>query len=158
MSVPDDFDLFRSDFSYVNGVSATPSSSAVVGAVDMVNGANNLKPWSLRPLVFSFGDDGLAGIALDPISSGGAVLDQYQYVDASWNWPINAANMGVESPGRSGIFLFPDPYMRRFIAANDPTAVSRMATDRRLVGENLDVSDTTAVADNITNFSLQASR
>ncbi len=182
-NIADEFDLFRSDFAYVTGT-ANLSTTAAPSAVDVQTGRSdaipasgsnpaipNLKPWSMRPLVLSAGDDGEFGISLDPIDASGAVLNQFEYYSTSWMWPINTANMGDEAAGRgTGTYLFIDPYLRQFIRQNDPTIVNRSAgaaaytTSRRLPGEDLDPMDdhdSTAIRDtrrddNITNYDLQA--
>ncbi len=154
-SATDDFDLFRVDF--VN----TGTSDAVKALdVNTSSGYARESPWPLRPLIVSAGDDAEFGIALDPVGSAGTPLPAFNYVDSSsWNrWPIDAAHMGVESGGRtppSDYYIFADPYLRRFIAANDPTATGRSGTARRLPGEVLSATDTSEAADNVTNYELQ---
>ncbi|MFG0263268.1 MAG: type II secretion system protein [Novipirellula sp. JB048] len=152
---PDDFDPFRVDF-------VNTGTSDAVKAVDVnaPTGYVRQPPWPLRPLVVSAGDDGEFGIALDPIDASGSALPLFNYVDVgAWYWPIDAAHMGPESAGRqppnTQYYIFPDPYLRRFIAANDPTATSRSDTQRRLPGEILSATDTVESIDNVTNYELQ---
>ena len=156
---PDDFDLFRSDFAYANGTNTTPSSAAVVGAIDVNKHTSpfvNLKPWSLRPLIVSAGDDGEPGIEIDPVGTGGG--PNFTYASTTWNWPVDTANMGDEEPGRTSPYPMVDPYLRVFISDNDPTVFDRSMTNRRLPGEFISATDTSDAADNITNYDLQAAQ
>ena len=177
---PDSFDPLRADFSYMFDDShssvTTPSSTAVVRAFDVANGISNNRPFSLRPLIISSGSDGEFGIAINPIDSSGTELSSadssdsnyFSYVDASeWSWPKNERNMGERSVGTvdlkeyegrgSAPYIFPDPYLRRFIADNDPGVLDPNSTDRRLPGQILDpASSSSIVADNIANFGLEA--
>ena len=61
--VADEFDLFRTDFSYVNG-----TTNAQPYYVD-TSVTSPTRPWSLRPLIISAGEDGEFGIALNPFES-----------------------------------------------------------------------------------------
>lgn len=176
-TIADDFDLFHVDFAYsiadavTPAMTIAPNSTAVPGAVDVQTGTYKrttatgetlLKPWAMRPLIVSAGSDGEFGIALNPIDRTGAELDAFSYVNNSWRWPIDSTNMGNESLGRTTSggydYIYPDPYMRRFISQNDPGVIDRSATyttDRRLPGELL-LDAEEFVADNITNYELQA--
>lgn len=97
LSLPDDFDLFRSDFGY-----------SVPGGV---------APWSMRPLVVSAGSDGQHGLNFVPRDAGGNEIG-FRYsvlMPASglrdMSWPLAA--MGTESVGRTGIYFWLDPYLRQ---------------------------------------------
>ncbi len=99
LSLPDDFDLFRSDFGY-----------SVPGGV---------APWSMRPLVVSAGSDGQHGLNFVPRDAGGneigfrysALMPATGLRDMSW--PITPAAMGTESERRTGIYFWLDPYLRQ---------------------------------------------
>ncbi|MCC9655857.1 prepilin-type N-terminal cleavage/methylation domain-containing protein [Rhodopirellula halodulae] len=164
ISNPDEFDLFRSDLYYTVATPPAPSSATVLPAVDVNTGTVNA-PWALKPLIISPGEDGVFGIAFDPINSSGTALAAYDYTHSDWAWPKNAANMGDEHQGRgSSDYDWVDPYCRRFIADNDPGILNRGSgsyaadTERRLPGEELTGGENEALADNITNFSLQVAQ
>lgn len=99
LSLPDDFDLFRSDFGY--------SVSGVV------------VPWSMRPLVVSAGSDGEHGLNYVPRDASGneigfcysALMPATGLRDMSW--PITSDAMGPESTGRTGTYFWLDPYLRQ---------------------------------------------
>jgi hypothetical protein len=99
LSLPDDFDLFRSDFGY-----------SVPGGV---------APWSMRPLVVSAGSDGQHGLNFVPRDAGGneigfrysALMPATGLRDMSW--PITTAAMGTESERRTGTYFWVDPYLRQ---------------------------------------------
>ncbi|TWU45526.1 hypothetical protein Q31b_07000 [Novipirellula aureliae] len=171
VTVPDEFDLFRSDFAYsdIPTESETPSSDAVVRAVSVNTAQNSVFPWSLRPLIISAGEDSQFGIAFnpyrtidDPSDPEDPGLDTFSYVNSAWKWRVDAKNMGTtEYLGRgdgSFNYIVPDPYMRSFIRLNDPDIILRSATNRRLIGEPLSADRDPVLADNITNFALQESR
>lgn len=161
-ALEDEFDLFRTDFYHTDGVDTTIDASHVVPAID-VNSGSTVAPWALTPLIISAGEDNTFGISFDPVDDSGAVLGSYSYVATSWNWPKNVENMGVENEGR-GTPSYPwvDPYLRRFIAANDPGDFNRSsgsyATSRRLPGEALTLAPDDSLADNITNLGLQVTQ
>ncbi|EMI28739.1 prepilin-type N-terminal cleavage/methylation domain-containing protein [Rhodopirellula europaea] len=164
LNSPDEFDLFKSDFYYSVQTPPAPSSTVVLPAVN-VNGGAYGAPWAMRPLVISPGEDGEYGIAFDPINSSGAALQAYDYTASAWAWPKNVANMGAEFEGRgTSTYTWVDPYMRRFIAANNPGVINRSSgtyaadTERRLPGEELTGRANDVLADNITNFSLQVTQ
>ncbi|KLU05093.1 putative signal peptide and transmembrane protein [Rhodopirellula islandica] len=164
LNTPDEFDLFKSDFYYTVQTPPAPSSASVLPAVN-VNGGAYGAPWALRPLIISSGEDGEFGIAFNPVNSAGSALQAYDYSASTWAWPKNAANMGVEFEGRgTSDYDWVDPYMRRFIAANDPGIIDRTSatyatdTDRRLPGEELTGRASDVLTDNITNFSLQVTQ
>lgn len=102
LSLPDDFDLFRTDFGFT------------VAAID--------PPWSLRPLVVSGGGDGEIGLVLAPLLAGNEVSFRYNSLTlGGWplmSWPL--ADMGGDQVGRSNPFIFPDPYLRRVGAVDRP--------------------------------------
>lgn len=161
---PDDFDPFRVDFAYAPGVVTSPSSSAVPMPVDIQSGSISLKPWSLKPMVASAGDDGEFGIALNPFDASGIELDAYSYTAATWNWSTNSDNMGLEHQGRTtATYTFPDPFFRQFLRTNDVDILDRSAgptnytTRRRLPGEDLTNDPDLRRVDNISNFDLMVS-
>jgi len=125
-SLPDDFDLFRSDFGFT------------VAGVD--------PPWSLRPLVLSAGRDGEFGVTLAP-GTGAGVEVNFRYhamspaVLTPMTWPISPAAMGPEAEGRTGNYFFPDPYLRQVGAVVRPGTPFGLQSLR---------------ADNITNYQLAA--
>ncbi len=175
-AVADDFDLYTSDFAYGIPVASSFSASSTRLAVN-ISAGTSVNPWSLRPLVLSAGEDGEFGVALNPMDASGTVLTGFNHLStasgADWRWPINAANMGDQAQGRANPSIasihYPDPYLRRFISQNDASTINRTlgsgsyTTQRRLPGEDLapdgeypdDISDPRK-ADNITNYSLQA--
>lgn len=87
-SVPDDFDPFQADF----GFSVTGQTA----------------PWSIRPLIVSSGSDQEFGIAL----SSNTVTYNTQ------TWPLGQmdggtrTHIGNENKGRTGAYVFPDPFLR----------------------------------------------
>jgi prepilin-type N-terminal cleavage/methylation domain-containing protein len=164
LDIADEFDLFRSDFYYSVTTAPAPSSSTVLPAVNVNDGIYGA-PWAMRPLVISAGEDGEFGIAFNPVNSSGTALEAYDYTSSTWAWPKNVDNMGTEFAGRgSSNYIWVDPYMRRFIAANDPGVFNRTSatyatdTERRLPGEELTGQANEVLADNITNFSLQVTQ
>jgi type II secretory pathway pseudopilin PulG len=154
--IPDDFDLFRSDYAYLD--QGTPPTSLAVPTD--VNASPRIKtfPWSMKPLVFSVGPDGLSGIATNPWTTAAEDPD-FSYQASSWFWPVSAAWYGTELPGRDlGVGTtysqhpFPDPYLRRFIAANQ----SGGNFVGLLPGQLLQTPTAAAeVADNLSNYQLQ---
>ena len=159
-ATPDDFDLFRSDFAYVNGVTASIAQATnVVPTPD----ATGLAPWSIRPLIVSKGDDGEFGIALNPFqkssTTGGAPVEDpdFNYLDnAESDWPRDAAHMGDELLGRaSSNYRMVDPYLREFIDDNrDSGQFAGLLPGQDIPGTN----QAEYRADNITNYALQVSR
>ena len=159
-ATPDDFDLFRSDFAFVNGVTSSIARATNVVPTPDVTG---LAPWSVRPLIISRGDDGEFGIALNPFLKptmpGGLMIEDldFNYLDnAESNWPRDAAHMGAELLGRaSSSYRMIDPYMREFIEANRESGqFAGLLPGQDLPGTNEDLNR----ADNITNYGLQVSR
>lgn len=157
-TIPDEFDLFRSDYAYT---SVPNSSSSSAGAYDVFTGRNffnneTIKPWSMRPLVFSAGPDGEYGVTTDPITSAGVPMANYNYQATNWWWPTSVAFYGEELPGRGGTATrpFPDPYMRVFVSSN----LNNGQFAGRLPGQ-LRPTTTSAdeVTDNISNYQLQVS-
>lgn len=116
-SVPDDFDPFQADF----GFSVTGQTA----------------PWSIRPLIVSSGSDQEFGIAL----SSNTVTYNTQ------TWPLGEmdggtrTHIGNENKGRTGAYVFPDPFLRRNAPATLPGAVT-----------NPQVGD-----DDLTNYASEAS-
>ena len=143
---PDDFDPFRADFANLSGASAAL-------ATDVSDGANKV-PWSMRPLIVSAGSDGAVGIALDPYTEQASVANGFSYSDTLYNLQSNATVatnfMRVQADGRAASannYHYPDPYLRRFLALNASAVLPGQ------VFSNVDAQE--AVADNITNYSLQ---
>jgi len=160
-TIPDEFDLFRSDYAYTASPGSTSSSA---GAYDVFTNSNfnatagsPIKPWSMRPLVFSAGPDGEYGITTNPITAAGVEMANYNYQASNWWWPTNTAFYGEELPGRASASTrpFPDPYLRVFVSSN----LNNGAFAGRLPGQ-LFATSTSAneVTDNITNYQLQVSR
>ncbi|MDC0326076.1 prepilin-type N-terminal cleavage/methylation domain-containing protein [bacterium] len=157
-TIPDEFDLFRSDYAYTM---VPDSTSSTAGAYDVFTGStyrNNktIKPWSMRPLVFSAGSDGEYGITTNPITGAGVPMANYNYQASNWWWPTTAAFYGEELPGRTGAATspFPDPYLRVFVNSN----LNNGQFAGRLPGQ-LRPTTTSAneVTDNINNYQLQVS-
>ena len=148
--LPDDSDPFRADFAYVNN-SNTANATDVNDDIDPTK-----KPWSIRPLIFSAGNDGQFGIAQVPHVSGTPVTN-FSYSHDDWNLQPSTAIaddfMGDESEGRANSvnsYDYPDPYLRRFLTLN-PGAI---LPGQVLPGTN----NQEAAIDNITNYSLQGSQ
>jgi prepilin-type N-terminal cleavage/methylation domain-containing protein len=128
LSLPDDFDLFRSDFGY--------SVSGVV------------VPWSMRPLVVSAGSDGEHGLNFVPRDAGGNEVG-FRYSTLmpatglrDMSWPVTPAAMGTESTGRTATYFWLDPYMRQ-------TALGVATYPGNPLPNSQSVRD-----DNITNYQL----
>lgn len=102
-TIPDDFDLFRSDFGYFAG-----------------QGPWNENPWSMRPLVVSAGRSGQFGLSLRPDGPGFRYNNNSPAALQLMSWPITTDAMGPESQGRSGTYIFVDPYMRSLGVAARP--------------------------------------
>ncbi|MDE0865457.1 MAG: prepilin-type N-terminal cleavage/methylation domain-containing protein [Rubripirellula sp.] len=156
-TIPDDFDLFRSDYSYT-AVPGSTSSSA--GAYDVFTAANfddgTVKPWSMRPLVFSGGPDGEYGITANPITGTGVEMANYNYQASNWWWPTTVAFYGQELPSRDGLATrpFPDPYLRMFVSSNLNNGVFAGRLPGQLFATSTSANE---VTDNITNYQLQVS-
>ncbi len=156
-SVPDDFDLFRSDYGYV--IDRSVSTVALPTDVNVVSTATKPQAWSMRPLVFSAGVNKVFGVATNPWTAGNVEVPTFNYQAFSWRWPVGANFYGAELPGRgrgSGSNTYnehpyPDPYLRRFIAAN----LSGGTFAGLLPGQTFSAADS---ADNITNYQLQATQ
>ena len=170
----DDFDLFRSDYAYLANPSLPPPPSPPVPTFDpsLPIDPNNTGmyaqrfPWSVRPLVVSAGDDDIFGIALNPwLNASLATSEQktFSYQDVNWNWPITEPYYGVEFSGRtrgvgSATFSaaaghpFPDPYLRRFVAANGgASGFVGCLPGQKPAGDNY----AEAAQNDISNYSLQ---
>jgi prepilin-type N-terminal cleavage/methylation domain-containing protein len=132
LNLPDDFDMFRSDFGFLPNLSVT-------------------KPWSMRPLVVSSGSDGEFGLHLVPrTQSLGEVRFRVSpstpasgFQDMSW--PLTAAMMGGEEIGRTGTYFFHDPYLR--LASSMQVAF--------VPGQPVDGAQSVR-DDNISNYALAA--
>jgi hypothetical protein len=125
MSMPDDFDPLRVDFASVSGV----------------NGVQ--EPWSIRPLIISAGSDGDFGLHLQATNTGFRYsVDSPASLDLM-SWPVTAAMMGDELPGRVGTFVFVDPFLRQFPGLTHPGSPIAGAESLR--------------ADNISNYQLAVS-
>ena len=81
-TLPDDFDLFRTDFAYY-------SSSTEALARDVTTGTGTA-PWSIRPLIISAGSDGQFGIALNPWSDALTEQPAFSYQDTTLDWTVDA--------------------------------------------------------------------
>ncbi|TWU33754.1 type II secretion system protein [Novipirellula artificiosorum] len=151
---PDDFDLFRTDFSYAVGATPTSVEAMYVNSIPQAR----WKPWSIRPLVVSAGADGEFGITFNPVtavSNGSVEQTGYSYVAPAWNWPADTDHMGIEVGGRSASIAYPDPYLRQFIANNLDSGIFT----GKLPGQNLDgATEQENRADNVSNYQLQASQ
>jgi prepilin-type N-terminal cleavage/methylation domain-containing protein len=142
-TVPEDFDLFRSDYAYTVTGASSPAYATDVNASPPVQ----LRPWHIRPLVFSAGADGEFGITSDPYNGSGLAVPDFSY-RTNWDWPLDAAHYGNELPGRTSptnLLPFPDPYLRRFIE-------TQAGALRRLPGQLIDAGSVDALADNISNY------
>lgn len=155
-TLPDDFDLFRSDFSYY----VDPATSTVAIPTDVnASPAANAAPWSMRPLVFSLGADGAAGFAVNPWTTAGVEQTGFSYRSSSWLWPTNVNHYGTELGGRTrgtGATTytnqsFIDPYLRKFVAANQTSGDFSGVLPGQLL-----TATAAAATDNITNYALQA--
>lgn len=155
--IPDDFDLFRSDYAYLD--QATPPTSLAVPTDVNAVPQGKTYPWSVKPLVFSAGPDGRFGIATNPWTTAAEVAD-FSYQASTWFWPVSAAWYSTELPGRNlGVGAttynqhpFPDPYLRRFIAANQSSGVFAGLLPGQLLQTT---TASTEIADNISNYQLQ---
>ncbi len=147
----DEFDPYRADFGNLVNPPGVPAGRA--------------RPFSVRPLVISAGPDGEFGIALttrrgDLVSEDAALseaqMESEEVSYANQIWPRTVEWMGQEFAGRGGTappeYHFPDPFLRRFIAAN-PTHI--------LPGGPLDPTNTGFARswrdDNISNYQLEVS-
>lgn len=130
-SMPDDFDPLRADFASIPGVNNDLSAGGVS------------RPWSIRPLIISAGSDGEFGLQLHASNTG------FRYNTASpgaldlMTWPITAAMMGDELPGRAAPNIFVDPFLRHFTTVTSPGSPIVGAEGVR--------------ADNISNYQLAVS-
>jgi len=157
-TIPDEFDLFRSDYAYTMVPGSTSSSA---GAYDVFSGRNYfddapIKPWSMRPLVFSAGPDGEYGITTDPITAAGVSMANYNYQASNWWWPTTVDFYGEELPSRTGksTYPFPDPYLRVFVNSN----LNNGQFAGRLPGQPLPTTTSVnELTDNINNYQLQVS-
>ncbi|MCM2371754.1 type II secretion system protein [Aporhodopirellula aestuarii] len=120
-TIPDDFDPFQVDF------------GQIIPAID--------RPWSMRPLIVSAGEDQEFGMVLS------ASLDDIEYnLQKLPKSSMSGAEGKVsdEGLGRSDPYFFPDPFLRPEIsptltAGNRPGAIT----------------DSEVSIDNISNYSLQ---
>ncbi|MDB4676846.1 type II secretion system GspH family protein [bacterium] len=153
---PDDFDLFRSDYAYVAAKGPAWATDAKNQNTDATNPNAKHRPWSMKPLIFSSGEDEESGIALNPGDQVGLPNATFAYTASDWNWPVDTAHYGVEAAGRGSDPLpYVDPYLRRFIELN--------GDGKRLPGELLGNSpaqwnqSSEQATDNLTNYQLQVS-
>lgn len=164
-SVPDDFDLFRSDYAFLfdedTAIAALPTD--VNANVYSPPGKTRPYTWSMRPLVFSYGPDGNPGIATNPWRANGTEQADFNYQHSNWRWPINNSYFGAELPGRNRVpgnnntstnpLAFPDPYLRRFVSAHSgPGGFTGVLPGQVLTS----TTAATDLTDNITNYQLQA--
>ena len=157
-TIPDEFDLFRSDYAYTTVPNSTSSSAGAYDVISGLNFVNNatVKPWSMRPLVFSAGPDGEYGITTDPITAAGVAMANYNYQALNWWWPTTVPFYGEELPSRGGEAkrAFPDPYLRVFVSAN----LNNGQFAGRLPGQlRPTTTSVNEVTDNINNYQLQVS-
>ncbi|MDF1840214.1 MAG: prepilin-type N-terminal cleavage/methylation domain-containing protein [Rubripirellula sp.] len=141
-AVADDVDLYRSDYAYAVSNATSPALATDVNSVPPVQ----VRPWSLRPLVFSAGADGEFGIATNPWSDAGVEQTNFSY-RANWDWPLDVSHYGNELPGRASnnVPTFPDPYLRRFVE-------TQTGASRRLPGQIVTPVSAKFIADNISNY------
>ncbi|MGI9460069.1 MAG: type II secretion system protein [Pirellulales bacterium] len=157
-TIPDDFDLFRSDYAYTMVPGSTSSSAGAYEVLSSRNYFDNapIKPWSMRPLVFSAGPDGEYGITTDPITAAGVSMANYNYQASNWWWPTTVDFYGEELPSRTGksTYPFPDPYLRVFVNSN----LNNGQFAGRLPGQPLPTTTSVnELTDNINNYQLQVS-
>lgn len=168
VTIPEDLDVFRSDFAYVQITPTTavpaPTATAPDARVtrifpneddpsDDTEGA----PFSVRPLIVSAGDDGIFGLALNPFSSPGAAANEvagFGYaLTANTNWPRTDAFMGRQHQGRgTADYHVIDPYLRLFIDDNGGASFDGLLPGQKLRGT--DAAE--ALADNLSNHSLRS--
>lgn len=144
----DDFDPFRIDFAY--------SGAEIASGLNPVSG--RVMPWSMRPLILSAGSDNEHGIAFNPVDSSGTEYVHFNYTSPIWAWPVNVNYMGQERLGRgSGALAFPDPYLRVFINNNGGSGGSFTGL---VPGQQLFplLESSEVIADNVSNYSLQAAQ
>lgn len=141
-TIPDDFDLLRTDFGFL----IDPAVPAF---------ANVEAPWSMRPLIISAGGDGEFGISFD--AKVGTAITNFTYRPGSANpmtWPVDDANMGGvvngERGGRAAPYIYVDPYLRQFRNLN-PTG---LVPGSPLIGSNASEAraEQEARSDNLTNY------
>ena len=143
---PDDFDLFKADYSYV-------AAEGPAWASDVKNQNTKHRPWLMKPMVFSMGEDEESGIAANPGDQPGLPNFAFSYTSSLWKWPIDVAHFGVEAAGRGGNDLpYVDPYLRRFIEENPSGRLPGELLGSNLVEWNQSAAQAT---DNITNYQLQ---
>ncbi|MAI74510.1 MAG: protein containing Prepilin-type cleavage/methylation [Rhodopirellula sp.] len=156
-TIPDEFDLFRSDYAYTMVPGSTSSSAGAYDVFTNVNFNNGtIKPWSMRPLVFSAGADGEYGITTNPITAAGVPMANYNYQASNWWWPTTVDYYGQELPSRTGNSTrpFPDPYLRVFVNSN----LNNGQFAGRLPGQPLPTTTSVnELTDNINNYQLQVS-
>lgn len=147
--LPDDFDLFRTDFAYF--------SSATEALATDISQRRGRAPWSIRPLIMSAGSDGEFGIALNPWSDRNTELPAFSYQDSAYFWPVDTDHYGVtqvggrnRGPGGDNQHAYPDPYLRQFVTDNGGSSFNGF-----LPGQLFDTEEALEVsADNISNYQL----
>lgn len=143
---PDDFDLFRADYAYV-------AAEGPAWATDLKNGNAKHRPWLMKPLVFSAGEDEESGLALNPGDQPGVANSSFSYTASEWRWPVDVAHFGVEAAGRgTNAFPYIDPYLRRFIEQNPTAGLPGELLGSSVVEWKQSLAQAT---DNITNYQLQ---
>ncbi len=136
IDIPDEFDTFRVDWSYVDN--SSPS------AHPRPPGGNAVRTFALKPLVVSAGPDREFGIRFGFNGSNSATDPLRRLHYGSMTWP--PAQMGGEDDGRPNPYYYIDPYDRQRAPDNNG--------DRHAVGETLDPGSGER-DDNITNYQLQ---
>lgn len=143
---PDDFDLFRADYAYV-------ASEGPAWVTDVKNQGKKHRPWLMKPMIFSTGEDEEGGIALNPGDQPGLANSTFSYTASRWKWPIDAAHFGAEALGRgTNDFPYVDPYLRRFVEENPSDRLPGELLGASLAEWNRSAAQAT---DNITNYQLQ---
>lgn len=153
-SLPDDFDLLRTDYAY-------SSAATEAQALDRLNNINTA-PWSIRPLILSAGSDGEFGVALNPFSDATTEVTEFSYQNDLYDWPVDADHFGPLAGGQLGgrgrgigaatfaAHKYPDPYLRRFVTINGGASFSGF-----LPGQIFPTEDDLEIAsDNLSNYEL----
>jgi len=155
----DTFDGFQSDFAYYVPDSVSPIAWPLETDPEIVTPMlqNRTKPWSMRPLILSAGDDGEFGITLDPVTSAGIRLPGFTVTHTDWNWPATVPYMGELSLGAQGVppsigIPYPDPYLRVFVNKNGGAGGSFTGL---LPGQFSGPDAADLVPDNVSSYQLQ---
>ena len=147
----DDFDLFRVDHSYLKN---TDPGSVLVRDT---NAPSELyRPWSMRPLIFSVGEDGEGGLAVNPGDQPGLPQYNFSYASTSWDLPVTSDYFGDEWEGRGGGRIsYIDPYLRLFTSLNPTQCLPGELLGKTNPAERKKAFNQSI--DNITNYQLQVS-